>query len=135
MNFNIFIVPILGYIGLWLLAMPLFILYFKIYKIRVDLKQTVGMIQKLPAWLTIITVPVCSFLSFFLVTKAVFYLRPAPMNAIPAWEIGVVSLIVTIILDILITVIGEKMNILKYPVNLMYLLAYLAIVPAVLLAA
>jgi hypothetical protein len=78
MNFNIFIIPTLGYIGLWLLATPLFVLYFKIYKVSVDLKQTVGMIQKLPAWLTIITVPICSFLSFFLVTKAVFYLRPAP---------------------------------------------------------
>jgi len=135
MNFNIFVVPILGYIGLWLLAAPLFILYFKIYKIPVDMKQTVRMIQKLPAWLTIITVPICSFLSFFFVTKAVFYLRLALMNAVPTWELGLASLVVTIILDILITVIGEKINILKYPVNLMYLFAYLAIVPAVLLAA
>lgn len=135
MNFNILVIPILGYIGLWLLAAPLFILYFKVYEIPVDLKQTIRMIQKLPAWLAIITVPICSFLSFFLVTKAVFYLRPVLMNTVPTWELSAASLVVTIILDVLITVVGEKINVLKYPVNLMYLFAYLAIVPAVLLAA
>ncbi len=45
-----------------------------------------------------------------------------------------ISLVCTIVLDLLITVIGEKLNILTFPVNLMYLLAWLVILPSIALA-
>lgn len=49
-------------------------------------------------------------------------------------KIGIFSLATTIILDLLITVAGEKIDIRKFPVNWMYLFAWLVIVPAVVLA-
>lgn len=128
------LVPLIGYIGLWVLASPLFILYFKVFKVAVDLKQTVHMIQQLPALLAIVTVPICSLVSFFITMKvAVQLLSPHPSTS-QAWQLGGVSLGVTIILDLLITVVGERIDVRQYPVNLMYLLAWLVIVPAVVAA-
>ena len=43
-------------------------------------------------------------------------------------------IIATIILDLLITVVGEKIDVRIFPVNLMYLFAWLVIIPSVVLA-
>jgi hypothetical protein len=56
------------------------------------------------------------------------------LSAAQLLEVGIISLSCTVILDLLITVLGEKMDIRVYPVNLMYLLAWLVIIPSVVLA-
>ena len=134
MNHNPFIViPIIGYIGLWIFASPLFVMYFKLFHVVMDLKHTVHMIKQLPALLAIVTVPVCSFVSFFITTKAIEHTLNTLLTFEQAVQVGIVSLVVTIFLDVLITVLGEKIDIREYPLNLMYLFAYLVIIPAVII--
>ncbi len=134
MNHNPFIViPIIGYIGLWIFASPLFVMYFKLFHVAMDLKHTVRMIKQLPAILAIATVPVCSFVSFFVTTKVIEHTLHTLLTFTQAVQVGIVSLVVTIVLDVLITVLGEKIDIRKYPLNLMYLFAYLVIIPAVII--
>ena len=128
------LVPLIGYVGLWILGSVLFLAYFRLYNISIDLRHTVAMIQRVPAPLAIITVPVCSFVSFFLTTRIMIHAFTTPTNATMVLEVGVVSLIATIILDLLITVVGEKIDIRIFPVNLMYLFAWLVIIPSVVLA-
>ncbi len=57
-----------------------------------------------------------------------------PTNGTMLLEVGVIALIATIILDLLITVVGEKIDVRIFPVNLMYLFAWLVIIPSVVLA-
>ena len=121
------LVPLIGYAGLWILGGALFLVYFKLYNISIDLRHTVAMIQRVPAFLAIITVPVCSFISFFVTTRIMTHTFTTPANGIILLEVGVVSLIATIILDLLITVVGEKIDVRIFPVNLMYLFAWLVI--------
>ncbi len=130
-NIAVFIlIPITGYLGLWILGSALFIVYFKIYNVSLDLKHTVAMIRKVPPALAIITVPLCSFLSFFTATRTF----GGALDASQFLRVGIISLLATIGLDLLITVVGEKINILTFPLNLMYLFAWLVIVPSVILA-
>lgn len=132
MNYTLFIlIPIIGYVCLWILASPLFVMCFKLFHVAIDLKHTVRMVKQLPAVLAIATVPICSFISFFVTTKVTIYALHAQLTTMQAIQIGFVSLAVTIVLDALITVLGEKIDIRKYPLNLMYLFAYLVIIPAV----
>lgn len=128
------LIPFTGYVGLWLLGGILFIIYFKIFHVTIDLKNTVSMIQQIPSFLSIITVPICSFISFFLSTKIILGKNVGTFGVSRLFKVGIISLLTTIILDVLITVVGEKMDIRKYPVNLMYLFAWLVIVPAVIVA-
>ena len=128
------LVPLIGYVGLWILGSAFFLAYFRLYNISIDLRHTVAMIQRVPAPLAIITVPVCSFVSFFLTTRIMIHTFTTPSNAIMLLWVGVVSLIATIILDLLITVVGEKIDVRIFPVNLMYLFAWLVIIPSVVLA-
>lgn len=128
------LVPIIGYICLWLLGIVLFLAYFRLFKIPLDMKHPVSMIKKLPSYLAVATVPVCSFVSFFITTKAVTSAFALTLPAVQLFWIGLVSLFVTVTLDILITVVGEKVDIRTFPVNLMYVLAWLVIIPAVILA-
>jgi hypothetical protein len=132
MDHSLFLfVPLVGYTGLWLLASPLFLLYFKLFHIAMDFKHTARMVKQVPAVLAIVTVPVCSFVSFWATTQIYGTAVHRHLTAGQALQVGLVSLAVTIVLDMLITVLGEKIDIRKFPLNLMYLLAYLVIVPAV----
>ena len=126
-------IPLIGYAGLWLLASPLFVVFFKIFHVTIDLKHTGRMIEQVPSALAIVTVPVCSFVSFFATTRVAVHVLRSQLTGTQALQIGVISLMATIILDVLITVLGEKIDIRKFPLNLMYLFAYLVIIPAVLI--
>lgn len=127
------IIPIIGYAGLWVLASPLFVCYFKLFHVVLDIKHAAHMVGQIPRSLAIVTVPICSFASFFITTRVVSAVRAESLTVSRALEAGVVALAVTIVLDLLITVLAEKIDIRKFPLNLMYLLAYLVIIPAVLL--
>ncbi len=128
------IVPLVGYIGLWILGSVLFLVYFKLFRIALDLKNVVSMLQRIPSPLAIATVPLCSFISFFITTKMILAHESLALDTTTLLQIGIVSFFVTIILDIMITVIGEKINIMVFPINLMYLFAWLVIIPAVVIA-
>jgi hypothetical protein len=126
------LIPLIGYIGLWILGSVLFLVYFEIFNIPMNLEYTV-MIQRIPAVLAILTVPLCSSASFFITTK-IMLRKFVSLNATEVFQVGIISLLFTIGFDLLITVIIEKVNILVFPVNLMYLFAWLVIVPSVILA-
>ncbi|MHB8213130.1 MAG: hypothetical protein ACYDGW_05775 [Vulcanimicrobiaceae bacterium] len=127
-------VPLVGYASLWISGSLIFLIYFKIFDIPTDLKHTVAMIRKLPAPLAIVTVPICSFMSFFIATEILRRETAVSFDAAKLLHVGIISVLVTIVLDVLITVVGEKMDIRVFPVNLMYLFAWLVIIPAVVLA-
>jgi hypothetical protein len=126
------LIPLIGYIGLWILGSVLFLVHFEIFNIPMNLEYTV-MIQRIPAVLAILTVPLCSSASFFITTK-IMLRKFVSLNATEVFQVGIISLLFTIGFDLLITVIIEKVNILVFPVNLMYLFAWLVIVPSVILA-
>lgn len=128
------IIPFLGYAGLWIIASALFLVYFVIFRISIDAAQPVIMIQHLPPILSIATVPLCSFAAFFGATKVVLHKRAVACPQRLVLWFGIDSLVVTIVLDVFVTVIGERIDILIFPINLMYVLAWLVIVPAVMLA-
>lgn len=128
------IIPILGYLGLWVLGTILFLVYFDLFGVSLNQSYNV-MIQMIPALLAIATVPLCSFVSFFLTTRTVLRRLSKPLSVTAAFEIGIVSLMAAIGLDLLITVKLQGVNILVFPANLMYLFAYLVIVPSVVFAA
>lgn len=135
MNHALFIItPLIGYICLWLLTGPLFVAYFKLLHIPLDLQHTVDMIRKVPPVLSILTVSLCSFVSFFVTTLVAIHALRTAMTPAEAVEVGAVALLATIVLDLLITVLGEKIDIRQFPVNLMYVFAWLVIIPAVVLA-
>lgn len=132
---NIFIlVPFIGYAGLWISGSVIFLVYFKVFGISMDLKHTVAMIRKLPAPLAVATVPVCSFASFFMAIKIIIRETAVSFDAATLLQIAIISLLVTVVLDLLITVVGKKLDIMAFPLNLMYLFAWIVIVPAVVLA-
>ena len=135
-NLTLFIIiAAIGYLGLWILGSLLFLFYFKLFKVSIDLKHVVNMIRKLPATISILTVPTCSFISFFFVTKMSLGILVLSVNTTEIIQLDFICLLITIILDLLITVFGEKVDIRIYPVNLIYVLAWLAIIPAVFLGA
>ncbi len=127
------LIPVIGYVGLWLLGSLFFLIYFKICKVPVRSDYT-AMIQKIPPIIAIVTVPACSFISFFITTGIVLGWHTLSQNMLNLLLIGVISLVVTICLDLLITVRMEKVRIRTYPINLMYLFAWLVIIPAIILA-
>ena len=129
-----FLIPLIGYVGLWLLGAVLFLFYFRLFKVQMDFKHPLAMIKKLPPILAVITVPLCSFASFFVTTKVVLMKLTSPLSIAQLLQVGLVSLLFTIILDLLIKVVGEKVDIRISPINLMYLFAWLAIIPAIVLA-
>ena len=130
---SIFLIPLIGYLGLWVLGSIAFLVYFRMFNISVD-SNYVDMIRKIPAPLAILTVPGCSFISFFITSKTVFAKLEPPVGKQLVLRTALVSVLVTIGLDIIITVLIQQMDILLFPVNLMYLLAWAVIVPTVLLA-
>ncbi len=128
------VIPLAGYVILWISGSVFFLVYFKLFNVPIDLKNAVAMIRKLPAPLSLATVALCSFASFFATTKMMLEKAAVSPGASMLFEIGVVSLLCTVVLDLLITVVGERIDIRAFPVNAMYLLAWLAIIPGVLLA-
>jgi hypothetical protein len=128
------LLPLIGYGGLWILGSALFLVYFKLFHISMDLKYIGAMIQKVPAFLAILTVPLCSFTSFFITTKIILRASAVSFDATKLLQVGIISLVCTVVLDLLITVVGEKINIRAFPVNLMYLFAWVVIIPSVVLA-
>lgn len=127
------LVPLIGYMGLWAMGIALFLAYFRLFRIRVDVRRPAAMIDELPPYLAIATVPVCSFISFFVTAKAIVHLFGLPPGAAMLW-IALDALSATVILDALITVGLEKVDIRSFPLSLMYALAWIVIVPAVMLA-
>lgn len=127
------LIPLTGYVGLWVLGSVLFLVYFGMFHISTDLGY-VAMIQELPPLLAIVTVPLCSFASFFTATKVILRRSGLTLDAAQVFRVGVTSLLVTIGLDLLTTVAIEQIDILAFPVNLMYLFAWFVIVPSVVLA-
>lgn len=127
------LVPLVGYVGLWILGSILFLAYFSIFKVQMDSNYG-AMIERVPVLLAVITVPLCSFASFFAATKFMLRKSGAVLDVVRIRQVAVISLLVTIGLDLLITVGLERTDILAFPVNLMYLFAWLVIVPSVILA-
>ncbi len=115
------------------MGIVLFLFYFRIFNIPMQSEYTV-MIQKLPAVLAVVTVPICSFGSFLATAKILVGKVSEAITAGTMVKIGLFSLVFTVAMDLLTTVVAEKMNILLFPVDLMYLFAWLAIIPANLLA-
>lgn len=128
------VIPLVGYVGLWLMGTLLFLAYFRVFRVVLDVKHAVHMIQGLPPALAIVTVPLCSFVSFFTVTKVTLHALAASAGMVTVIQVAAVSLAVTVVLDLLVTVLGERIDIRVFPVNLMYLFAWALIVPAVILA-
>lgn len=58
------LIPLAGYAGLWVLGSVAFLVYFRMFNIPMD-SRYVDMIRKTPMLLAILTVPVCTFISFF----------------------------------------------------------------------
>ncbi len=130
---SILLIPLVGYFGLWVLGSIAFLVYFRVFSISMD-SNYVDMIRRIPAPLAILTVPVCSFISFFTTSKIVLARLEAPIGKKVVLRIALLSVLITVGLDIVITVLIQRMDILLFPVNLMYLLAWSVIVPSVLLA-
>ena len=128
------LIPLIGYIGLWLLGIMFFLVYFRLLRIPLDMKHPVAMIRNLPPLLAIATVPACSFVSFFITTKVILVELPLSLSTLELLYVGLASLLLTVCLDLLITVLGEKIDIRVFPISLMYLFAWLVIVPAIILA-
>ncbi len=133
MTTEFILIPVIGYIGLWFLGSALFLLYFRIFGVPIDLRNTTSMIRKLPVSLSVITVPACSFMSFFLAARLTLGAFAMTLSDGELLGIGTICLVSTVVLDLVITVVGEKIDIRVFPVNLMYLLAWLVIIPSVLL--
>lgn len=131
-GYNLF-VPLVGYVALWILGSALFLVYFKIFGIAIDMKRPVAMVKQLPVGLAVVTVPACSFVAFFVAAAIFRYAFSARLDLTHLIYLGVFSLLWTIVLDFLITVVGERIDIRAFPMNLMYLFAWFAIVPAVVL--
>lgn len=127
------LIPIVGYVGLWILGSVLFLVYFRIFRVQKDSDYT-AMIRKIPPVLAITTVPACSIASFLTTTRTILGIFPASLTSEQLLVIGLISLFFTIGLDMLITVGLERINILAFPIDLMYVLAWVVIVPSVLLA-
>lgn len=127
------VVPLAGYALLWLLASAIFLVYCRFFGVPLTLADPLAMIRGVPPLLAVATVGACSLASFFLATRVVLAASTVSLRLESALLLGAVSLGATIVLDLLITVVVERLNILLFPVNLMYLLAWLAIVPGVLL--
>jgi len=132
-NKKIILIPIIGYFGLWILGSIFFVIYFKIFKVSMKLNNT-AMIIGIPPLLSIFTVPICSFASFFLTTKIVLKNYTGKIALVKLFRIGIISLIFTIGLDLLITVVTQKVDILIFPINVMYILAWIIIIPTIILA-
>lgn len=127
------LVPFAGYIGLWVLGSALFLVYFQAFGVPMSAGYN-DMIQRIPAVLAIPTVPLCSVASFFAVTRAALRRSSMPLDSQKLVLLGAASLLATVVLDLLITVLAEGVDILVFPISLMYLLAYLVIVPSVFVA-
>lgn len=125
------LVPLAGYAGLWLAGIVAFLVFFRLWHVPVDPRRPAEMIRRLPAPVAVATVPLCAFASFFVTAGAAL---PAGATAGQAALSGVACLAWTIALDLLITVVGEKIDIRAFPLNAMYLAAWAVIVPAVMLA-
>jgi hypothetical protein len=131
---NIFVlIPVIGYIGLWILGSAAFLAYFKIFNVLMESDYT-AMIQRLPPALAILTVPFCSFTSFFLATRVVLRRASICLNARRSLQVGATSLVFTMAMDLLLMEFVEKISILAFPIDLMYLFAWLIIIPSVVLA-
>ncbi len=126
------LVPVIGYVSLWILGTALFLLYFRVFNVAMQ-SDYVAMIRMVPAVLAIATVPICSFVSFYLTARILLKMVTVPPTAKERVRVAVISLAFTVAMDLITTVLIGRMNILIFPVNLMYLLAWAVIVPAVLL--
>ena len=46
-------------------------MYFRLFKIPIDIKHPFAIVKKLPPAFAVAIVPVCSFVSFFVTTKTI----------------------------------------------------------------
>ena len=127
------LVPIIGYIFLWILGGVFFLTYFRILSLPASLDYT-EKIRRVPPYVSITTVPLCSSISFYLTTKLLLELHLSTGSLLVLVETGILALVFTVIIDLIVTPKIEKIEIRAYPMNLMYLLAWTVIIPSVLLA-
>ncbi|MGO9482347.1 MAG: hypothetical protein ACLP05_11290 [Candidatus Kryptoniota bacterium] len=129
----LFIIPSAGYAGLWLLGGAAFLIYFRIYNVSMG-SDDVEMIRKIPSLLAILTVPVCTFVSFVVTGKVVFSKLARDIRKGMVNQTAGFCVLFTVAMDLLITVLIQRMDILLFPLNLMYLFAWLIIFPSVVVA-
>ena len=124
------LVPLAGYAGLWVLGGILFLVYFQAFNVPANGTYN-AMIQEIPAPLAVATVPLCSLLSFYAASTMVLTRLAVPFGPRKAFLLGVTSLLFTVAMDLLATVLAEGIDILVYPTDVMYALAYVGIIPSV----
>jgi len=124
------IVPVIGYCGLWAIGIALFLVYFGAFHVPIGSDYT-AMILSLPSPLSIATVLIASFVSFFTTARIAVRPKSAFRKGILV-GIAIVSFAVTVCLDLLTAVAIERANILLFPVDVMYFGAWIMVIPAVL---
>ncbi len=127
------LVPISGYVLLWILGSMFFLTYFKMFRLPSNLDYA-EKLRRIPPFISIITVTLCSIVSFYLMTKLLLDLYLTPGNMVLLAETGSIALVFTVTIDLIVTPRIEKIKIGAYPMNLMYLFAWIVILPSVLLA-
>ena len=127
-------IPVMGYILLWVLASPIFLLYFELFHVPLDLVHITSIIKEIPPVYAIFTAPICCIISFLIATFIILNKYQVTINKNKLLEIGVVSVLFTLVVDIITTVLFEQVNILVYPINAMYLLVYITIIPSILIS-
>ena len=127
------LVPLVGCVALWASGTVAFLACFRVFGVRMHSDYS-AMIGRLPAGLSIATTTVCSFASFFLVTRWTLRRRSRKLATDRFGWLAVACLLFTVIADIVIAAFVEKLDVLAFPINAMYAFAWGAIIPAVLLA-
>ena len=125
----------MGYILLWILASPIFLLYFEIFHVPLDLEHITSIIKEIPPVYAIFTAPICCVIAFLMTTYFILSKYPTTLKNKKLLEIGIISVLFTLFIDILTTVLIEQVNIFVYPINVMYLFVYIAIIPSILISA
>ncbi len=127
------LIPVIGCVLLWILGSIFFLVYFRVFKVQKNLGY-VDMIKSVPAYLAILTVPICSILSFYVTTRIMLEIFNAAISYWTGLEVGVAALMFTVVVDLIVTPLIEKVSIRAFPLNFMYLFAWIVIIPSVLVA-
>lgn len=126
---HLILIDVIGYLGFWISGSIFFLIYFKIYNVSMDMDNTI-MIKSIPPLLSIIIVSVCSFASFSITTGFTLKKISGTQTIPKLFQIGLLAMIFSIVMDLLVAIVIQKVNILIFPINVMYLLAWGIIIPA-----
>ena len=105
----------MGYILLWILASPIFLLYFEIFHVSLDLVHITSIIMDIQPVYAISTAPICCVIALLITTYVVHSKYPVTMNNKKLIEIGIISVLFKFVVDIITSVLFEEVNILVYP--------------------